>query len=80
MESVADIGDEGTFLRNEIELGINVAVDTLTSLTPDGDDGGIGVCHLLSDGDGRETDFWIFLLAHCFCLEPLGRMALGLEF
>ena len=52
MESVADIGDEGTFLRNEIELGINVAVDTLTSLTANGDDGSIGRFHLLVDGDG----------------------------
>ena len=42
MEGIADIGDEGTLLGDEVEFGVNVAVDTLASLTTNSDDGGIG--------------------------------------
>ena len=79
MEGIADIGDESTLLGDEVELGVDVAVDTLTGLTTDGDDGGIGSAHLIVDGDGRDTDFRIFLLAEILSLIPLGWMALGLE-
>ena len=79
MESVADISDQGTLLRNEVELSINIAVDTLTSLTANGDDGCICTLHLLVDGDGSNGNLRILLLTHHLRLEPLGRMTFCLE-
>ena len=52
MEDIADIGDQCTLLGDEVELGINIAVNTLTSLTADGDNGGVGGLYLIIDGDG----------------------------
>ena len=79
MEGIADVGDKCTLLRDEVELGFDVAVDTLTGLTTDGDDSGIGPAHLFVDGNGRETDLRVFLLAHHLGLVPLGGMTLSLE-
>ena len=79
MEGVADIGNQCALLGYEVELGVDVTVYTFTSLTADGDDGGVGGLHLLADGDGGETDLRIFLLTHILGLEPFCRMALGLE-
>ena len=64
MEGLADVDDELTFLWDEVELCLDVAINTLTSLTSDGDNGGIGSPYFLLHGDGRETDFGIFLLTH----------------
>ena len=52
MEGVAHVGDEGTLLGDEVELGVDVAIDTFTCLATDGDDGCIGSLHLVVDGDG----------------------------
>ena len=79
MEGIADVLDERELLGDEVELGGDVAIDAFTSLTADGDDGGVGACHFLLDGDGGETNLWILLLPHHLSLEPFGGMALGLE-
>ena len=79
VEGIADVDNQVVLVRDEVELGLDVAVDALTSLAADGDDGGIGSSYFLVDGDGREGYLGILLLAHHLGLEPFGRMALGLE-
>ena len=80
MEGIADVHNQRTLLRNEVELSIDVSVDAFASLTANGDDGCISSFHLLVDGDGGDGNLGIFLLAHHLHLEPLGRVTLGLEF
>ena len=59
MERIADVLDESLFLRNEVELSSDIAVDTLTSLTTNGDNSSVGTSNLLVDSDRRNTDFRI---------------------
>ena len=80
MEGIADVDNQSAFLRDEIKLGLDIAVDTLARLTADSDDSGIGGVHFLVDGNRRDANLRIFLLTHHLCLEPLCRMTLGLEF
>ena len=74
MEGIANVNDEVALLRNEVKLGIDVAIDTLTSLTANGDDSSIGGSYFFINGDGLESDFRILLLTHHLGLEPLCRM------
>ena len=80
MEGVADIHNQVALFGDEVELGGDVAVDTLTSLTTNGDDRRIGTLNLLVDGDRSNGNLGIFLLAHHLGLEPFCRMTLCLEF
>ena len=80
MEGIADVGDECTLLGNEIEFGGNITILALASLTANGNDGGIGSLCLFFNSDGGKSNFRIFLLPHGLSLEPLGGMALCLEF
>ena len=66
-------------LGDEVELGIDVAVNTLTSLSANGDDGSIGILRLVVDEDGADGNLGLFLLSEHLHLVPLCRMALGLE-
>ena len=79
MEGVTYVYNQMTLLGNQVELCLDIAVDTLTSLTTDGDDGCISTLNLLIDSDRCDRYLRIFLLSHHLCLEPLGRMALCLE-
>ena len=79
VESVADIHDQRTLLGDEVELGVQVAVDALASLTAYGDDSGIGSFFLVVDAEGVDGYLRIFLLSELLILIPLGRMTLGLE-
>ena len=80
VEGVANVHDQGALLRNEVELSVDIAVDTLASLTSNGDDGGVCCIYLVINGDGRDGNLRILLLAEVLHLIPLGGMALGLEF
>ena len=80
MEGVADVLDQRLLFGDEVELCLDVAVDALTGLAADGDDGSVGGADFLFYGNRRDADLRILLLTHHLSLEPLGGMTLGLEF
>ena len=79
MEGLADLGEQLTLGVDEVELGIDVTVGTLASLTTNGDDGSICPTYLLINSDSLEAYLGIFLLTKLLLLEPVGGMALCLE-
>ena len=79
MEGLTDINNKLTLFRNDVELRFQIAVNTLTRLTANGDDSSIGTPYLFVNGDSVDANLRIFLRSHCLCLEPFRGMALYLE-
>ena len=79
MEGIANIHNQCFLLRHEVELCLDISVDTLTSLTSNGDDGSIGLLYLFINSNRRDANLRIFLLSKVFHLEPFARMTLSLE-
>ena len=50
MEGLTDVDDELALLWYEVELGLDVAVNTFTGLSAYGDDGGIGSLYFFLNG------------------------------
>ena len=77
MVDAAHAVDHRLFVFVEIEFGLDVAVQTFTSLTADGDNGCIGL--LAGSLHAAPADFYLRELGLSLVEEPHLRILVGLE-